>query len=368
MLKRKNKKYLKFAVLIVVLVFGVFLLFKLSNIVQVLFQVIFNNKIELIKSDNNVNILVLGKAGGEHEGPDLTDTIIFSSLDTEKQKVTMVSIPRDLWSYDLSGKVNTAYSVGEEARDGGGITLAKSVVSKIVGQKIDYAVVIDFSGFERTVDLLGGIDVDVDRSFDDYEYPITGKEDDLCGNKEEDIPRLATASSQLESFPCRYEHISFEAGPNHMNGETALKFVRSRHAQGAEGTDFARSQRQEKVITAIKDKALSLNIILNPTKVIGLYETVKDSIDTDIKTSEFDDFIKLAKNLRNAKIQSGVIDAGNGEEERRGFLMHPQITKEYKFQWVLIPRTGGNDFSEIHGFVECLIQLDSCPVGKNVID
>lgn len=367
MLKRKNSRYIKFVILLFTLFIGLFLIFKLSSIVQVLIQVILNNKIELVKNDSNVNILVLGKAGGSHEGPDLTDTIIFTSIDTEKEKATMVSIPRDLWSYDLSGKVNTAYAVGEKSRDGGGLTLAKSVISKIVGQKIDYAVVIDFSGFERTVDLLGGINIEVERSFDDYEYPITGRENDLCGNKEEDIPKLATASSQLESFPCRYEHIRFEAGPNHMDGETALKFVRSRHAEGVEGTDFARSQRQEKVISAIKEKLLSLNIILNPTKVISLYETVKDSIHTDIKIPEFDDFIKLAQKMDNAKIQSGVIDIGNGED-RRGFLMHPQITNEYKFQWVLIPRTGGNDFSEIHGYVECLIKLEECPVGKNIID
>lgn len=364
----RKKQQTKFVLIVLALLLCVFLIFKLSNIASVLFQVIVNNKIELLKNENKVNVLILGKAGGKHDGPDLTDTIIFSSIDADKNKVVLVSIPRDLWSYDLSGKVNTAYSVGEEARRDGGLKLSKSVIGKIVGQKIDYAVVIDFSGFERTVDLLGGIDIDVERTFDDYEYPITGRENDLCDNKEEDIPRLATASSQLDAFPCRYEHIHFEAGPNHLDGEMALKFVRSRHAQGAEGTDFARSQRQEKVINAIKEKILSLNLILNPTKAIGLYGTVKDSIHTDIKSSEFDDFIKLAQKLRSARIQSGVIDIGNGEEARRGFLMHPQISKEYDFQWVLIPRTGGNDFSEIHGYIECLIEQNDCPVGKNIID
>jgi anionic cell wall polymer biosynthesis LytR-Cps2A-Psr (LCP) family protein len=86
MLKRKNKKYLKLAVLLIVLIFGIFLLTKLSSIASVVFQVVFNNKIELRKSDHNINILVLGKAGGQHEGPDLTDTIIFSSLDTKNKE------------------------------------------------------------------------------------------------------------------------------------------------------------------------------------------------------------------------------------------------------------------------------------------
>ena len=68
-----------------------------------------------------------------------------------------------------------------------------------------------------------------------------------------------------------------------MDGKTALTFVRSRHAEGEEGSDFARSKRQEKIIQAFKDKLFSFQTIINPAKIISLYDILKDSIDTDIK-------------------------------------------------------------------------------------
>src|SRR3989344_4326105 len=194
-----------FISLFLIFVLGLEVLVKGGNISPLLFQLIFNKNIELKKtSPEKINILLLGIGGGNHEGPNLTDTIILASLNLKDPKATLISLPRDIWSTDIRGKINRAYSDGEEARKGAGLILAKSVVGKITGQSIDYGVVIDFSGFIKAVDLMGGLDVNIDRTFDDYEYPIEGKENDPCGNKEEDLPALATASSQLEVFPCRY--------------------------------------------------------------------------------------------------------------------------------------------------------------------
>jgi len=330
------------------------------------YELIFNKEnIDLRKADSNVNVLLLGIGGGTHAGPNLTDTIIFASIDPNNNKLALVSIPRDLWAVDLKARINTAYAKGEAKKKGGGLILSKAVVKKVVNQPVDYALVIDFSGFVKIVDLLGGIDVDVERSFDDYEYPVEGKEDDPCGNKEEDLDKLATASSQLEVFPCRYEHLHFDKGFKHMNGEEALKYVRSRHAEGPEGTDFARSKRQEKIIEAVRSKALSLQILINPAKIISLYQTVQDSINTDVNQEEFDDFIKLAQKLDNAKIESGVLDAGDEKQNREGLLINPPISEEYNYEWTLIPRRGNGNFSEIHAYVLCLIKTGSCEIKKN---
>ncbi|MBI2421074.1 MAG: LCP family protein [Candidatus Levybacteria bacterium] len=330
-----------------------------------LFQMVFNGNIELRKADpQRINILLLGIGGGAHEGPNLSDTIIFSSFNLKDPRVTLVTLPRDMWSSEIQRKINTAYALGESKRKGGGLILAKSVVSKITGQDIDYGVVIDFSGFVKAVDLMGGLDIDVERTFDDYEYPIAGRENDPCGNKEEELAQLATASSQLDVFPCRYEYLHFDKGTVHMDGETALKFVRSRHAKGEEGTDFARSKRQEKVIKAFMDKSFSLEIIVNPAKVIGLYDTIKDSVDTDIKQNEFDDFIKLAQRFQSAELQSVVIDDGDQDKERGGLLTHPAITSEYNYEWTLIPRSGNGNFSEIQEYIRCRLAQDECIVSQ----
>ena len=148
-----------------------------------------------------------------------------------------------------------------------------------------------------------------------------------------------------------------------MNGETALEFVRSRHAtQTIEASDFARSKRQEKVIKAFKDKALSLQTLLNPGKVISLYTTLQGSIDTDIKQSEFDDFIRLAEKMKSAKIQSIVIDQGDDQTQRSGLLINPPSTGDYGYAWTLIPRTGNGNFSEIQSYISCQINKGNCSV------
>ncbi|MEK7450547.1 MAG: LCP family protein [Patescibacteria group bacterium] len=327
-----------------------------------LFQLIFTKDINLNKSDDHLNILLLGIGGGTHEGPDLTDTIIFASIDMNNNKAILASIPRDLWSPDLNAKINTAYSGGEAIRKGGGITLASSAVSKILDQSINYTVRIDFNGFIKALDILEGLDVNVDKSFDDYEYPISGKENDLCGRTEKETQALATASSQLEAFPCRYTHIHFDKGLQRMDGKTALEFVRSRHAQGEEGTDFARSKRQEIIIKALKDKLFSLQVLANPIKVIGIYSTIKDSIDTSIEQDELDDFIRLAQKMKNVKIESAVLDYGDDLTGRSGLLMNPPISQEFNYAWVLIPRIGNGNFSEIQKFVKCEITQGNCVV------
>src|SRR3989344_6575972 len=83
-------------------------LVKFGDISPILFQVLFNKNIELKKSSpDRINFLILGIGGGKHEGPNLSDTIIFASLNIKDQKVILVSLPRDMWSYYIDGKINT---------------------------------------------------------------------------------------------------------------------------------------------------------------------------------------------------------------------------------------------------------------------
>lgn len=348
---------------------GVFLVLFIAfstvlNVSPFIFQLVFNKGVEVKKTEGNINILLLGIGGGTHEGPDLTDTIIFASVNPDKNKVTLVSIPRDLWVTSLKGKINTAYAIEEGKKKGGGLILTKSIVENMLNQKVNYGIRIDFNGFVKALDAMGGIDVLVDNTFDDYEYPVSGKENETCGHNDEELVMLASASSQLEAFPCRYQHLHFDKGLTHMDGKTALEYVRSRHAQGDEGTDFARSKRQEKVISAFKEKALALQTILNPTKILSLYSLLKDSIDTDIAESEFDDFIRLAQKMQHAKIQSTVLDYGDLEKSRFGLLANPPISEQYQYEWTLIPRIGDNEFSEIQQYVKCEIKIGDCIIGK----
>lgn len=360
-----KKKIKKFALIILSLIVIFFIgkgVLKIARLSPFLFQLLFNRNINLKTNDDHINVLLLGIGGKNHEGPNLTDTVIFTSLSTKGDKVTLVSIPRDLWVPDLDAKINTAYSTGESKRQGGGLVLSKAVVKKIVNQPIDYVIRIDFDGFVRAVDLVGGLDINIERTFDDYEYPIDGKQEDPCGHSDEELKELATSSSQLKAFPCRYIYIHFDKGLEHMDGKTALRFVRSRHGQGAEGSDFARSKRQEKVIKAFKDKVFSLAILANPAKIISLYDILKGSIDTDIKDDEFDDFVRLAGKMKKAQTENAALDTGDSQAKRPGLLINPISGDEYNFEWVLIPRVGNGNFSEIHKYIDCEIKIGKCQI------
>lgn len=335
---------------------------KTAKFLPILFQFVFNKEIQLKKTDGSVNILLLGIGGGKHDGPDLTDTIMYANVNQTKNKVTLVSIPRDLWIPDISEKINTAYAIGNNKQKDGGLILAKAVVSKVINQQIDYAFVIDFAGFVKAVDLVGGLDIIVDRTFDDYEYPVEEKYDDLCNHTLDEATKLIATESATVVFPCRYEHIHFDKGLLHMDGEHALKFVRSRNATNEEGTDFARSRRQQKVISAFKDTIFSLQTILNPIKVANLYGVLSDNIHTDIPNSELDDFIKLAQKMKGAKMYSTVIDAQDKTKGKKGLLVNPALT-DFDGKWVLIPRLGNGKFSEIENFVSCtLSSSDNCMI------
>lgn len=321
-----------------------------------------NHKVE-DKEPERVNILMLGMAGGKHDGATLTDSIIVGSYHTKTHKVVLISIPRDLWADEVSGKVNSVYQTG--LKDSKGLEIAKKVIGEdITGMNIDYAIRIDFSGFSKAIDQVGGVDVEVPRTFDDYNYPITGKEDDLCGNKEEEVELTEEQAKILNTTPgkkrvivdpsgkvatddavfaCRFEHIHYDKGLTHMDGTTALKFVRSRHALGPEGSDFARSKRQQLVIEAFKNKVLSLGTLANPQKIGGLISILGSSLETDIPLDKYLQFYKYAQNVES--VESIVLgDLGEGKT-----ILETGSPSKYD-GYVLIPPEG--DFSKVHELIQ----------------
>lgn len=285
--------------------------------------------------EGRTNILILGKGGQGHSAPDLADTIIFASVGHRSSSVTLVSLSRDIWIPELRAKLNSTYYWGNQKQEGGGLILAKSTVEKIVGIPVHYGAVVDFSGFKRIVDVLGGIEVDVERSFVDKRYPIPGKENDECDGDAE--------------YACRYETIRFEKGRQMMDGENALKFARSRNAEGDEGTDFARAARQEKVLEAIRKKALSREILMNPKKVLDVVNVVLESVETDLGPSAS---AILARRLLEAR--ESVVSRVLPEE----LLENPPKSYRYDNLYVFIPKD--ETWEEVHRWVECVLRNGEC--------
>jgi len=364
---KKYKYYLLVGVVILILI-GIFQN-QLRQIGSFIFGVTIDKTISLGRQDNeDFSILILGIGGGTHDGPNLTDTIIYGNVSVKDKRVDLVSIPRDLWIDSAKAKINAIYAFGKQNNTG--LKDIQDAVGEVVGSEIDYVLVIDFQGFINLVDHLGGIEVNVERSFNDHEYPISGKEADPCGLTEEQIAdytlQISTGSAEeLEVFPCRYKTLSFNSGLQTMDGETALAYVRSRHGTNGEGSDFARSKRQQNVIDALRRKVLSLEVLLNPIKVVGAFNIIKNNISTNINTDELDDFIKLAQKLQDGTIKSHLIDEGDKSQDRPGLLIAPQRDEKYQYQYVLVPRAGDDDFSEIHRYVECTKKSEVCIVTES---
>ncbi len=297
-------------------------------------QTIFNSyNTQLPSVSGRTNFLLLGVAGGEHDGADLTDTIIFVSVDSVG-KVTLVSVPRDIWIPSMRAKINTAFHYGSEKKsDGGGFQLAKSAVTEAIGQPIQFVAMINFANFEKVIDAMGGIDINVDKAFDDYEFPIPGKENDLC-------------DGDLQ-YKCRYEHLHFDAGVQHMDGATVLKYVRSRHAEGNEGTDFARSHRQEKLLLALKDKVISGGVFSNPKQLKALYGSLAQAITTDFTPDLYPALVKLGlKVVKTNSINTYTLSVPD-------HLYNPPISSKFDFQWVLLPKS--DNWKVISDFVTELL-------------
>ncbi|MGQ9516789.1 MAG: LCP family protein [Anaerolineae bacterium] len=230
-----------------------------------------------------INILLLGiDQRPDETGPFRTDTMIVVTIDPETGAVGMLSIPRDLW-VPIPGygenRINTAHFLGDLHKyPGGGPALAKKTVSYNFGFPVHYYVRVNFEGFRRLIDMIGGVDIDVPYEIRDDQYP-----DENYG----------------------YDPLYIPAGRIHMDGALALKYARTRKAD----SDFQRARRQQQIILAVKDKVLSLNLLpsLLP-KIPELLRTLSDSIQTDIPTEELIQLARLVRDLDTEHIKTVVID------------------------------------------------------------
>ncbi len=141
------------------------------------------------------------------------------------------------------------------------------VVGTIVGKQIDQYVLIDFDGFRRLIDAVGGIDIDVPQRLYDATYPTRNY---------------------------GYTVVDIQPGLQHFDGDKALKYARSRHST----SDFDRSKRQQLVLGALQEKMLSAKILTSPSKIEGIYSVLSDSIKTNASMT---DMIKMAKKAASFK-------------------------------------------------------------------
>lgn len=357
-------KKISVGVIIILLLITVFFVSKLVDFWQAVNTTSASTSVDKQGSEEKhvFNILLLGYAGPTLQGGYLTDSMILLHANIKDNIVMLISIPRDLWvkipvaeGELVSKKINTAYSVGLSDKsypnkssrfmgESGGGNMVKYVVGRALGMDIDYYVALDFKAFVDVVDAIGGVEVRVDKTVDDREYPREGYEDDTCGRSEEELvdldQKLATISA-LQYFPCRYEHLIIPAGMQQLDGVTALKFVRSRHGV-YDGSDFGRADRQQKLLIAVKDKVLSLSFI---PKIPGLLDSLSDKIRTDIPYDFFTKLLTERIKFDDYQIRHLVLSDQN-------FLQSDFSTDR---QYILRPE--GNDWSDLQDWIDTLITV-----------
>lgn len=228
-----------------------------------------------------------------------------------------------------------------------GLKYSEQAVQAITGLPIDKAILIDFSNFLRLIDSLGGIKIKVTKAFDDYYYPVAGRELDSCGRTPEDIAALsATMSGFLleKQFPCRYEHLHFDVGEKQIDGITALKYARSRHS-AQDGTDYARGLRQQGILLGIKDRLLSLDVLDN---LDDFFESFVKMVNTDLDLDTTKSVASLIVNPEDYRINQIVLSEENVLTSLKNSLG----------QYVLIPKAGENNWLEVQKYIREQINED----------
>lgn len=253
---------------------------------------------------DRLNVLLLGiDSRNEFADTQNTDTVILLSLDPREKTAAMLSIPRDTL-VDIPGvgrdKINAAYAHAGDARKGP--ELARRTVEAFLGIPIHSYAIIDFDAFRQTIESVGGVLIDVRRPLRDEEYP--------------------TADYGIERFELR-------AGPQLMDGDSALRYARSRH----DSNDFTRARRQQAVIHALRERFALAGIFRLP----GIVERVGPLVRTNFDPGNILPLARTVLGLDASAITSDVLLPCSGdlpphcelreENSDKGYYLIPDVQK-----------------------------------------
>ena len=282
------------------------------------------------QDSGRTNILILGldTIVGQKDDSLLTDTMIVASIEYDSQTISLISLPRDLWIDAFRTKINAIYYYGEISDETSGKEFANKVVSQVTGLPIHHTVVINLNAIEQLINSLNGVTIDVPATFTDERFPRS------------DVDIQIATEDEL------YETVTFEKGIHTMDGQTALKYIRSRQsADLSEGTDIARGKRQQQLIKAILDKSLDTNTLKNPNILGSIYKIIRTQNDiSDISDPEA---VSVLTALGSGEIRVNPITFTISDADQAGVLINPPIAK-YD-QWVYEPLDPS--WEEAHNYI-----------------
>lgn len=320
------------------------------------------------EKEGRINILLLGMRGEELTGGGLlADTIMVASIAPQENKISLLSVPRDLYvknpGTDSSSKINAVYAYGEQKRKGGGMEDMKTVVGEIVGQPIGYALAINFKGFTDLVNAVGGVEVDLAQPFQES---MQFNEEHVCDSEVFTVPtgRFENKTSTnpsgrvriVKQYPLctnpRTEcggDFKLPAGKQTLTGDQALCYARARKTT----SDFDRAKRQQIIIQEIKEKALSMGTLTDFNKVNGIIDSLGNNVRTDMQAWEMKRLYEIESKMQNPQMMQKVL-----ENNQEGLLYNPEQKPETGY--ILLPI--GDNYDKIREMFKSMIPAQSSAV------
>jgi LCP family protein required for cell wall assembly len=256
-----------------------------------------------------VTVLLVGVDFAPGRDHHLTDTMLVATLDPDTDRVAMVSVPRDLYGVPLgdgrvyNAKLNSLMSAASQdpvTYPRGGPATLKRAIGELLGTRIHYFAAIDMEGMRQLIDSVGGVDVVVERTINDgaYHDAVTGQ-----------------------------RGFFIEAGPHHLDGATAMAFIRTRMAAGE--NDFTRAERQQQVLAALAEQLTAGNLLVT---LPGLLDTVRDNVATDIPQRRISEVAAAGDEADLEHIERIVLTPDDGyvlvePNSAAGYILHPNLEK-----------------------------------------
>jgi len=277
------------------------------------------DKDKKIKKDERINAIFLGLAGNENNAPNLTDTLIIVSFNQKNNQGFLLSIPRDLLVRIPGSNYYTKINAIYQER---GMDAVQDVLKEITNLNFDYEIVISLEGVKKMIDQLGGIDVFVKNDIYDPAFPGPNNS---------------------------YQLFSLKKGLHHLDGQTVLKYIRTRHDFNG---DFARMARQQQVLMVFKEKISSLHPLWNINIIIELWRTLKNNFESNLTLSNIKTFWQMVKNIDSEKIDFKILDSTTE------LLISGHVTLGGTKAYILKPKKGIGDYSEIRKYINNLVAQD----------
>jgi len=286
-----------------------------------------------LKGENQgrVNILLAGDSSDDpdHQGADLTDSIMILSIDTKNHTSFMLSIPRDLWvdvpgyGHEKINSANEATNFREAGYPNGGMGQLEQVVQTDLGIPIDYYALINYGVFRDSVNAVGGIKIDLQ-------------------------------SPDPRGIYDAYTHLKLPNGEDELDGQQALDLARARGddsagdiSYGLPNSDFDRTQHQRQMLVALSQKAKTTGVITNPIKVSGLFDSIGKNVQTDFNLQDVLTLAKLTKGMNLSQTQSLTYSYGGGKS-----LLTDYTSPDG--QESLIPTEGVDSFGQLQQYYQQL--------------